>query len=156
MSGGGERLCGEHGRSDDGSRPNRAAGGAASAEAAGLTEGHGEEFGEDQQRSGAAQKQAAHGRGDWREGGEGAGTLQNGQALRVQNRRGQFRLESSCGIDRAGREAGWDLCAENERTGRAAFGGRDGAQLQELGGSRTGFPLSERDRSVGAADSASQ
>src|SRR5437879_9459766 len=59
-------------------------------------------------------------------------------------------------IDRAGREAGWDLCAENERTGRAALGGRDGAQLQELGGSRTGFPLSEGDRSVGAADSRSE
>ena len=39
---------------------------------------------------------------------------------------------------------------------RAAFGGRHGAQLQEPGGSRAGFSLSERDRSVGATDSASQ
>src|SRR2546429_6752579 len=35
MSGGGERLCGEHGRSDDGSRPNREVAGAVSIAAGG-------------------------------------------------------------------------------------------------------------------------
>src|SRR5438132_4514574 len=57
------------------------AGGAAQAETAGLTGSHGEEFGEDQPGSDAAKEEAIHGRGDWCEGGEGAGTLQNGQAL---------------------------------------------------------------------------
>src|SRR6266704_2312511 len=127
----------------------------APAQAGGVTRSHGEEFGEDPQGSGAAEKEAIQGRGDWAEGGEGAGTLQNGQAFRVHHRRGQLRLESSCGIDRAGREAGWDLCAANQRARGTTFGRRHGAGLQEPGGSGTGFSLSEGDRSFGAAHSAS-
>ena len=57
------------------------AGGAAAAQAAGLAAGHGEKFGEDRHRSGATEKEALHGRGDWREGREGTGTLQNGEAF---------------------------------------------------------------------------
>ena len=39
---------------------------------------HGEELAEDQPGSGAAEEKAAHRGGDWDEGGEGTGTLQNG------------------------------------------------------------------------------
>src|SRR6266567_2593970 len=137
-----DRCAGLSGRAADGlSQPG--AGGTAHAQAGGVTRSHGEEFGEDPQGSGAAEKEAIQGRGDWAEGGEGAGTLQNGQAFRVHHRRGQLRLESSCGIDRAGREAGWDLCAANQRARGTTFGRRHGAGLQEPGGSGTGFSLSE-------------
>ncbi len=73
-----------HGVSQPGAR------GAALAEAAGLAGSHGEELGEDPQRSGAAEEEAIHGRGDWHEGGEGAGTLQNGQALACKIGEGNF------------------------------------------------------------------
>ena len=57
---------------------------------------------------------------------------------------GSFTWSRRAAVDRAGREAGRNLRAAHQRTGRAAFGGRHRAQLQEPGGSRTSFPLSER------------
>src|SRR6516164_5451972 len=141
------------GAADGVSQPG--AGGAAQAKEGGVTASHGEELGEDQQGSGAAEKEALHGGRDWCEGGEGAGTLQNGQAFCVQHRRGQLGLESSCGIDHPGRKTGWDLCAAHQRAGGTTFGRRHGAELQEPGGSGTSLSLFEGDRSVGAADTAS-
>src|ERR1700723_2621138 len=73
----------------------------------------------------------------------------------MHHRRGQLYVESSPRIDRPGTEAGWDLCGTHQRAGGTAFGRRYGAHLQESGRSGTGLSLSERDRSVGAADSAS-
>src|SRR4029077_7627379 len=127
----------------------------ARAQAAGVAGSDGERAGEDHEGSGAAKEEASEGGGDRAEGGEGAGALQDGQALRLPDRSGQLRLDSPRRFDSAGSAVGRDLRAADQRTARAAVGGRDGAQLQESVGSGASFSKPERDRSVGSTDSAS-
>src|SRR5205807_4883419 len=67
--------------------------------------------------SGTTHEEADDDDRDCFEGGQGAGTLQDGQTLRAPDRGGEVQLGAAGGGDRAGSEVGWDLCDSHQCDG---------------------------------------
>jgi Transposase DDE domain len=126
------------------------------AQTPGLAGSDRERIHQDSQGSDAAEKEAAERSRDCDEGGEGYGTLQGGQALRLHDGRRKFSVGSSGRVHSTGGEARRDLRPAHERIERAPLGRRYGAQLQESVRSGARLPVSERDRLAGSTDSSSR
>ena len=90
---------------------------------------------------------------DRREGGQDHQPLQDGQTFYSDDSRRPSGVGPQGRRDQKRRASGWDLCDPDQRAGRAADGGRRGAVVQATGLGGAGVPVSEGDRSVGAADS---
>src|SRR5437870_497850 len=105
--------------------------------------------------SGTTHEEADDDDRDCFEGGQGAGTLQDGQTLRAPDRGGEVQLGAAGGGDRAGSEVGWDLCDSHQCDGGAIIGGRCGARVQKSGAGRARLPQFERPGSVDSSHSSS-
>src|SRR5207244_2347059 len=131
------------------------AGGRTERQAGGVVDGDREGAGENRKSSGTTHEEADDDDRDCFEGGQGAGTLQDGQTLRAPDRGGEVQLGAAGGGDRAGSEVGWDLCDSHQCDGGAIIGGRCGARVQKSGAGRARLPQFERPGSVDSSHSSS-
>src|SRR5215470_2284336 len=112
---GGDSASGVSGRTVD-CLPQSVVGRRAETQTRRVAHGYRETVGKDSRRYATQTSAAAWQKRDRSGGGQGAGPLQNGEALAVDHRRGSLRLAAQTGKHRAGSGSGWDLCDSHQRT----------------------------------------